>query len=144
MKEQSPKDRSRSVGAHRAHQSRWREVVLDGWPPGPPTNPRARDRYPTIGSCLAETSGDKDVFRDAPNLMSPSARAYTRERQRQLQTTGALAERDRLYRNLLSSQPLAFSVVGELRAHPAASAKVLSALTGQDVRQFETLADSTH
>ncbi len=62
--------------------------------------------------------------------MSQAARDYARSRLLELEGLGGLAEPERLWRNLLSSQPLAFSVVGELRAHPEAAAAVLAELTG--------------
>ena len=57
--------------------------------------------------------------------MSDAARTYTRDRLAVLGRTGGLAEPDRLWRNMLSSQPLAFSIAGELRAHPAAAVAML-------------------
>jgi hypothetical protein len=51
-----------------------------------------------------------------PNLMSEAGRAYAAARQQELKALGGLAEQDRLYRNLLSSQPLAFSIAGSGRA----------------------------
>lgn len=140
----SPKDRHAGVAAHRAHQSQWREQELEGWPPGPPTHPGARKRYTTIESCLAGEWNGKSAFEDGPNLMSSNAVAYTKHRLQQLCLTGGLAEQDRLYRNLLSSQPLAFSIAGELRAHPVAAARVISALAGMNVERIQTLADRTH
>lgn len=49
-----------------------------------------------------------------------------------------------MWRNLLSSQPLAFSVVGELRAHPRAAALVLAELTGLPIVRLATLAGGPH
>jgi hypothetical protein len=65
------------------------------------------------------------------NLMSDAAVAYTRERVPVVRRAGGAVEEGRLWRNLLSSQPLAFSIVGELRAHPAAALAVLSRMSGR-------------
>lgn len=70
--------------------------------------------------------------------------AYTRQRCEQLGFIGGLAEKDRLYRNLLSSQPLAFSIAGELRAHLDAATRVFSHLAKVKVERFQTLGDPTH
>lgn len=143
-KPSGPKDRSATIAAHREHQSRWREQELNGWPPGPPTHPGARKRYPTIGSCLAEEWKGQHVADTGPNLMSPAAVEYAKSRCEQLTATGGLAEQDRLFRNLLSSQPLAFSIAGELRHHRGPAARALGQLAGVDIERFEPLADSTH
>lgn len=76
--------------------------------------------------------------------MSEAARRYAHHRQGELAALGGLAEPDRLWRNLLSSQPLAFSIAGELRAQPEAAARVLSTLTGATVTSLASLQDSGH
>jgi hypothetical protein len=73
--------------------------------------------------------------------MSPAAKTYADQRQQELAALGGLAEDDRLWRNLLSSQPLAFSIVGELRQHPEAAARVLASLTGESVAALADLDD---
>jgi hypothetical protein len=140
----APKDRSATVAAHRAHQARWRAEELDGWPPGPPTHPGARKRYATIDSCLAEEWKGQRVEVAGPNLMSPAAIEYAKVRCEQLTATGGLAEQDRLFRNLLSSQPLAFSIAGELRRHRDAAAEAIGRLAGVDIDRFQPLIDSAH
>lgn len=140
----APKDRNATIAAHRAHQARWRAEELDGWPPGPPTHPGARKRYATIDSCLAEEWKGQSVEEAGPNLMSLAAIEYAKVRCEQLAATGGLAEKDRLFRNLLSSQPLAFSIAGELRRHRDAAARVIGALAGIDIERFQPLVDSTH
>jgi hypothetical protein len=102
----------------------------------------AAKRYPVLGSCLAPESEGRTAKADGPDLMSDAAQAYAAERQQQLKALGGLAEEDRLYRNLLSSQPLAFSIAGELRAHPAAAARVLAALTESPVVGLDHLEDA--
>ncbi len=73
------------------------------------------------------------------NLMSDAAVAYTRERVPVVRRAGGAVEEVRLWCNLLSSQPLAFSIVGELRAHPAAALAVLSRMSGQELVDFDIL-----
>lgn len=73
------------------------------------------------------------------NIMSDTAREYTRARLAALKPLSGVAFADRLWRNLLSSQPLAFSIAGELRRHEDAAAGLLSELTGYEVRALETL-----
>lgn len=137
-----PRDRSAAVAAHRAHQSEWREREL-GWPAGPPTHGGAAKRYPLLGSCLAPEFEGRLAREQGVNLMSPAARAYAVARQGQLQSLGGLAEADRLWRNLLSSQPLAFSIAGELRDHPDQAARLFTVLTGRPVVGPEHLEDSS-
>jgi hypothetical protein len=119
---------------HRAHQGRWREEVLD-LPAGAPTSSRTRDS--TVDSMLP---GDRPTqAEDAGwNLMSETAIEYARSRVPTVKAAGGVVETDRLWRNMLSSQPLAFSIVGELRAHRAASLRILSELTGRRLVGFET------
>ncbi len=74
------------------------------------------------------------------NLMSPAARVYAGERVKVVKAAGGLIHKDRLYRNLLSSQPIAFSVAGEFRAQPDATAAVLRALTGRSIARLAVLA----
>ncbi|MFW5472297.1 hypothetical protein ACOCJ5_03215 [Knoellia sp. CPCC 206450] len=136
-----PLDRNVTVAAHRAHQSEWREAVL-GWPAGPPTHQGAAKRYPVLGSCLAPNFNGRSAKDEGVNLMSPAAKGYADRRQQELAALGGLAEDDRLWRNLLSGQPLAFSIAGELRHHPEAAARVFATLTGEDVVALDDLADT--
>ncbi|WP_344152042.1 PGN_0703 family putative restriction endonuclease [Nocardioides koreensis] len=138
-----PFDNDPAVRAHRAHQGRWRRETLQ-WPAGPPTDSRARSRYPTLDSCLAEEHEGISAQEEGLNLMSDAAREYARKRLSELKPIGGLAEKDRLWRNLLSSQPLAFSIAGELRAHPSAAAAMFAELTGADVRALGRLDDPSH
>ncbi|MBA2323751.1 MAG: hypothetical protein H0V92_06995 [Pseudonocardiales bacterium] len=125
--------------AHRAHQSSWRTEIL-GLPAGPPSK-RVRDRYPTLGNFLPESHDGRSAADAGWNLMSDAARTYTHERVQVLARTGGLAEPDRLWRNMLSSQPLAFSIAGELRAHPQAAVAVFTELTGLPVVAFDRLGE---
>lgn len=137
-----PLDRNATVAAHRGHQSAWRAREL-GWPAGPPTHLGAANRYPVLGSCLAADFKGRSAKAEGLNLMSPAAKAYADRRLAELHALGGLAEDDRLWRNLLSSQPLAFSIAGELRQHPEAAARVFATLTGEEVVAIDVLADST-
>ncbi len=67
------------------------------------------------------------------NLMSPEARGYARERLSVLERIDGKAEQDRLWRNLLSSQPLAFSIAGHLRSHSAEAVDLLAKMTELNV-----------
>ena len=124
---------------HRAHQSWWRREVL-GLPAGPPAA-RVRHRYPTLGNYLPETHDGQSAAAAGWNLMSDAARTYARERLAVLGRTGGLAEPDRLWRNMLSSQPLAFSIAGHLRAYPAAAVAIFAELTGWPVTALDALGD---
>jgi hypothetical protein len=125
---------------HRAHQSRWRRDVL-GLPAGLPPA-RVRVTYPTLGNYLPASHDGQSADSAGWNLMSDPARAYTHARLKALERTGGLAERDRLWRNMLSSQPLAFSLAGHLRAYPDAAARVFAQLTGWPVAGFGRLGDA--
>lgn len=134
-----PPDRGApATAAHRRAQGEWRTEVL-GWPAGPPTEPRAAERYPTLPNCLAKQHRDVAVDTAGVNLMSMNARSYAAARAVQVEALGGLVETDRLYRNLLSSQPLAFSIAGEFRAHPQAAALVLGGLLGRPINKLVDL-----
>lgn len=122
---------------HRAHQSAYRAEVL-GLPPGPPLG-NARCIYPTLGNFLPEHHDGVSADEAGWNLMSGAARAYTSARLDVIRAANGLAEPQRVWRNMLSSQPLAFSIAGELRAHDHAALSVLSRLSGLDLAKFDIL-----
>lgn len=124
---------------HRAHQSWWRHAVL-GLPAGSPAA-RAQRKNPTLGNYLPQAHGGQTAAEAGWNLMSDAARDYTRRRLDVLRRTDGLAETDRLWRNMLSSQPLAFSIAGQLRAHPDAAATVFAELTGLPVVGLDRLGE---
>ncbi len=124
---------------HRAHQSWWRRDVL-GLPAGSPPE-RVRERYPALGNYLPESRDGQAAATAGWNLMSDAARTYTRNRLVVLGRTGGLAEPDRLWRNMLSSQPLAFSIAGELRSHRDAAVDTFAELTGWPVAALDTLGE---
>lgn len=110
----------------RRRQSDFRERVL-GLPAG-------RDRGGRVlGSLLDEEDGDR-------NLLSPAAAAYARARADVVPAESGQLDRSRLFTNMLSSMPLAFSVFGHLRAHRVAAASVLSRLLGLPVTGFDRVA----
>ena len=118
-----------ATGRHRRHQGVWRERT--GWPAGPPTDEHLHEKYPTLPNMFAARSADgRDVREELVNLMSPAARRYARDRIPIVDAIDGLVHPDRFYRNLLSSQPLAFSVAGELRRYASAAAAVVADLTG--------------
>ncbi len=119
-----PHDKDPATRRHRRAQGVWRSETLR-WPAGAPTDTRTRGTYPTLPNYLAEEHDGSDPETEGVNLMSPAARTYARERLPVIEALDGTATRDRLYRNLLSSQPMAFSIAGEFRAHPDAAARVL-------------------
>lgn len=73
------------------------------------------------------------------NLMSPEARVYAKDRLLVLERIDGKAEPDRLWRNLLSSQPLAFSIAGHLHRHRPEAAALFAGLTELRVRSLASL-----
>jgi hypothetical protein len=128
-------DEGRATGAHRRAQGEWRSNVLE-WPAGE----TGKRNYPTLPNYLAHTHDGRDVELAGVNLMSPAARVYAGERVKVVKAAGGLIHKDRLYRNLLSSQPIAFSVAGEFRAQPDAAAAVLRTLTDRSIARLAVLA----
>ena len=76
--------------------------------------------------CLAREHGGRSARDAGVNLMSDDGINYAKARVEALGPIGGLAEEDRLWRNMLSSQPLAFSIAGELRRHADAAAALFS------------------
>lgn len=118
---------------HRVQQGLWRSSAAH-WPAGPPQNDRrVRARYSTLPNWLAEVHRGQGVQEVGLNLMSPEARRYANERLPVLERIDGKAETDRLWRNLLSSQPMAFSIAGHLHHHREDAATLMSALTDLQV-----------
>lgn len=132
-----PQSDDAATRRHRRAQGEWRTDVL-AWPAGAPRGSATRTRYPTLPNLLSERHGDLEAESAGVNLMSPAARSYTRDRLPVIEALDGTALRDRLYRNTLSSQPLAFSIAGELRTHRSAAASLLGELAGSPA---EDLAD---
>ncbi|MBW0105645.1 hypothetical protein [Pseudonocardia sp. KRD291] len=118
---------------HRAHQGQWRDEVLEA--------PEGRgDRDTKLVDSMLPVEHDGISAEDAGwNLMSDAAIEYTRARIPVVRSAGGVVEVGRLWRNLLSSQPLAFSLAGELRARPESTLTVLSTMTGQKIVTFDRI-----
>lgn len=122
-----PPDRDPATRRHRRHQGEWRTKRAD-WPAGPPQRDRrVRERYETLPNWLAEVHEGRDVREAGSNLMSAEAIAYTHDRLAALAPIDGKAEPDRLWRNLLSSQPMAFSIAGHLNKYRDEAASLFSA-----------------
>ncbi|MGY1592280.1 PGN_0703 family putative restriction endonuclease [Geodermatophilus sp. SYSU D00708] len=67
------------------------------------------------------------------NFLSQEAADYAERRAVAVHREGGQLEETRLFTNMLSSMPLAFSVFGHLRAHRDAAARVLSELLEVDI-----------
>jgi len=78
-----------------------------------------------LGSCLANSCAQK-----GKNFMSDAARQAA---EREVKQPEKLVKRDRLYKNLLTSQALCFSIFGELQSDLSVASKVISALLGMQV-----------
>ncbi len=74
------------------------------------------------------------------NFLSDEAAEYAVARAKLVKHEGGQLEPVRLFTNMLSSMPLAFTVFGHLRAHPDAAVTVLSALTGRQLTGLDTVA----
>ncbi len=99
-------------------QALWREAQNPEYPAGPVTQK-------SYGSRLDETF----ARREKANLMTPAAReAATAELTREHKSHKPLIDAKRLWTNLLSSQPLAFNLFGELKADLALATGVLRRL----------------
>ncbi len=70
------------------------------------------------------------------NFSSREAADYAERRAGEVLREGGQLERNRLFTNMLSSMPLAFSIFGHLRAHRTAAVRLLSDLLGLDVAEL--------
>ena len=116
--------------AYRRLQSRWREDAL-GLEPGTYTSRSGVTRR--LGSLLPLGCGERD------QLLSDEAVAYARARLPEIDAEGRGAEPTRLWRNMLSSQPLCFSLFGHLDAHRDAAARVLDAVLPWQIDSVERI-----
>jgi len=80
---------------------------------------------------------DSAQLRD--QLLSSEAVRYTERRLPELAAEGRAAEPVRLVRNMLSSQPLCFSLFGHFDAHRAVAAGVLDAVLPWSVEEIEDI-----
>jgi hypothetical protein len=76
------------------------------------------------------------------NVLSDAAAEYAAARAEVVTAEGGQLEQVRLFTTMLSSEPLAFTVFGHLRAHPSAAVSVLSARTGRQLTGLATVADA--
>jgi PD-(D/E)XK nuclease superfamily len=121
---------SRRTRSYRRLQSRWREVEL-GLPPGQYTDRNGRLRC--LGSRLPDgTPLDRQ-------LLSMEAVAHAQLRLPQLDAEHRHADAVRLATNMLSSQPLCFSIFGHLDAHRSAGARVLAAALERPIEKIVDL-----
>ena len=108
-----PTDKSAFVARRRLHQGWWRAFVL-ALPQGPWPGKRGEVSCNTIPSTSAGI--DKEV---APNFLTPAAsRAAKALVNRRDRDSGGIVQVERLYGNLLSSQPVALNFFGHLAGQP--------------------------
>jgi hypothetical protein len=89
-----------------------------------------------VGSMLS-----RDAVETAPaaNFLNDEIFAYVQERVPQIKAEGGTLGEDRLYRNLLSSQPLCFNLFGYLRGHAGALRDVMSRLLDLDIAEIDAV-----
>lgn len=110
-------DPNERVRSYRRLQSRWREVVL-GLPPGSYVDRNGQERL--LGSRLPDGAEPRH------QLLSEEAVEYAFARLPELEKEGRKAEPGRLWHNMLSSQPMCFSLFGHFAHHREAAARVLN------------------
>ena len=108
----------------RQWQSDYREQVL-GLPPG-----TSRSREPKVLGNYLPAEDRRH------NFLSSEAAEYAAKRAEGVRREGGQLETTRLFTNMLSSMPLAFSVFGHLRAHRTAAVRLLNDLLGLDVAEL--------
>lgn len=106
----------------RLNQSLWRQE--QGYPSGTTENGRP------MGSMLESAWAERTSL----NLMSDAARAVAHREARAGDDGEKVVDRTRLFTNLLSSQPLCFSLFADLAQDPGLASKVISSLLGKEVR----------
>lgn len=115
---------------YRRLQSRWRGIFL-GLPQGTYGDKTGAVRE--LGSLLPGDSRQRD------QLLSDEAIAYTVRRLPELDLEGRKAESGRLWLNMLSSQPLCFSLFGHLDGYPRAAARVLNSVLPWPIDEVESI-----
>ena len=120
---------NRWMARYRLLQSWYRETRLR-LPPGLST----RRRSLPVGSMIAHESLDE---RPGANFLSDSVFEYVGRRVPHILTEGGTVNADRVYRNMLSSQPLCFNLFGFLRDHPRAFRDALVPLLDLDIADIE-------
>ena len=115
---------------YRRLQSRWRETAL-GLAPGSYTDRNSVTR--PLGSLLPHGCTKLD------QLLSDDAVAYAVARLPEIEAEGRKAAPNRLWHNMLSSQPMCFALFGHLDAHRDAAARVLNAVMPWPVDSIERI-----
>lgn len=121
-------DPNNRVRSYRRLQSRWREVSLE-LPPGSYVDRNGQERL--LGSRLPDNAEPRH------QLLSDEAVEYALARLPELENEGRKAEPGRLWHNMLSSQPLCFSLFGHFAHHREAAARVLDKVLPWDVDTVE-------
>ena len=121
---QVPSDSKRRA-RYRALQSWYRESIL-GVEPGRHGSGRL------VGSLLP-----KQRASDGLNFLDQQVASYAKRRAEQVLKDGGTLDRDRLFRNLLSSMPLCFNLFGQLGAEQPAAARVLGAMLGLEIATID-------
>jgi hypothetical protein len=122
-----PKDTS-WVRDRRRLQSWYRKEILCC----PPGYDRARERF--LGSLLPEPQGEQGY-----NFLYRDIAEYAMERARTVINEGGTLELDRLKRNMLSSMPMCFNILGHLRSGPSTAAEVLGKILGIPMTTIERM-----
>lgn len=93
-------------------------------------------RKQPVGSMLSH-----NAVRTTPpaNFLNREIYAYVQERVPLIKAEGGTLGVDRLYRNLLSSQPVCFNLFGYLRGHNGALRDVMSRLLDLDIAEIDTV-----
>ncbi len=100
-------------GGMRWLQARWREVEL-GQPPGP----HREDRPDRLVASMLPLGADR-----SPNFLSEHALSAAEDRLKERKHSG-IVDSGRLFRNLLSSRTLCFTLFGHFNRDPPAPAVV--------------------
>ena len=108
----------------RLHQSWYRDSVLDV-PYGTGPTSRHMTRY---GNMLAEAAADTGL-----NFLTPGIRGVVKDRLEAERRKGEVLDRFRLMRNMLSSQPMAFNLFGELALDHELAAKLVRDRWGRQI-----------
>lgn len=111
--------------AARARQALLRETK--GWPMG--LWPAGSDEQRELGSYLAEDHGDANFI--TPDIARLARRVVA------WREDDALIDTDRLYRNLLSSMPATFNLIGPLALNPRLATAILRRLCPSFVKKVD-------
>lgn len=117
---------SRRTSRYRALQSWYREAILG-------VSPGLDRRGRVIASMLPAEEVDT---RPDLNFLTPEAAAYASHRAGEVLRSGGTLDEDRLRRNMLSSMPLCFNIIGSLRTRTEFPS-LLCALFDLDIREIE-------